>query len=293
MGRTDRKDQTMMPQNHALILEGGGMRGYFNAGVLDALMEEGMQFPYVIGVSAGAANALSYVSNQYERNKQIIEQWVCDPRYIGKRNLFTYGSIMNMDFIFHQMPQKYLPVDWDAFYGSPIHYLIGAFDLISGQTQWLEKQDVDEQADVLIASCSLPFISKIVRWHGHLLLDGGLVDAIPIQKSIQDGNQFHVICMTQNPGYVKRPTNLRLAKIFYRKYPKLLEALESRHRNYNEQVKLCEQLEREGKAIIIRPQKKVCVGRLERDRQKILDLYFEGRAETQKAIAHYRQLQTK
>lgn len=289
----ERTDQTMMPQGHALVLEGGGMRGYFNAGVLDALMEEGMQFPYVIGVSAGAANSFSYVSGQYERNKQIIEQWVCDPRYIGKRNLFTCGSVMNMDFIFREMPQRYLPVDWDSFYQSPIHYLVGAFDLISGQTRWLTKQDIDEQADVLIASCSLPFVSKIVRRQGRLLLDGGLVDAIPIHKSMQDGNGFHVICMTQNPGYVKQPNGMRLAKIFYRKYPKLIEALESRHRHYNEQVKLCEQLEREGKAIIIRPQKKVCVGRLERDRQKILDLYFEGRAETKKAIARYRQLQTK
>ncbi len=283
----------ILPEKTALVLEGGGMRGYFNAGVMDAFLEENIMFPYVIGVSAGAANAFSYVSAQFERNRKILENYVCEPCYISKRNFFKYGSIMNMDFMFRELPEEYIPIDWDSFKSSKTKFKVGCFDIISGDSKWFENKDMDGDITALRASCSLPIICKIVDFKGRKLLDGGLKSPIPIEKSIQDGNEFHFVVLTQNKGYIKKASNVAPMKIMYRKYPELVKTLKNRHENYNKQVEICEKLESEGRAIIIRPQKKICVGRLERDKNKMLDLYFEGKEEALKALQKYRNLQNK
>lgn len=273
-----------LPDKFSLILEGGGMRGFFSAGVMDAFFKADIMFPYVIGVSAGAANALSYISGQFGRNKNIIENYVSDKRYIGLRNIFTDKSILGFDFIFHEVPQKHCFFDWDKLKQSSTRFFTGAFDCETGKTIWYEKEELDENLDILKASCSIPFAAPIVLYKNKKLLDGGIVDAIPINKSLDDGNEFHVIILTRNKDYRKTPTNSLLAKILYRKYPKLIEALKNRHITYNKQLKQIQELEEQGKALIIRPSKPLQVDRIDTKKEKLLELYREGFEEAQSAI---------
>lgn len=267
----------LLPQGTALVLEGGGLRGYYSGGVLEAFMQRGLMFPYIAGVSAGAANALSYVSGQPMRNRRVIEYFVGDPRYVGKRNLLLHRSMFNFDFIFRTVPQQYLPIDWSIFEKQKTRFLTGAVDCETGKTIWFEKEAVTPQCEVSIASCSVPVISPIVHFQGLSLLDGGVTDPIPIEKSLADGNRFHVVVLTRNQGYQKSAfTHKGLLKLFYTRYPALVAAMLRRHEVYNRQLALCEQLEREGRAVILRPLKPLQVTRTRADIPQLLALHDEG-----------------
>ena len=275
----------VLPEGTALVLEGGGTRGFYSAGVFEAFLDAGIMFPYIIGVSAGSANALSYVSGQPGRNRQIVEHYVSDPRYVSKRNLLRYRSLFGMEFVFHEIPQKHIFWDWEMFRKQEIRFLTGATDCETGQTVWFEKCDLTPQIEAVMASCSIPFVSPIARYKGYSMLDGGVSDPIPIEKSVSDGNSFHVIVLTQNSGYRKEAfTHKTLLTLFYRKYPKFIFAMLRRHEAYNRQLELCERLEREGKAIIIRPLKPLQAGRADSNRQKLLALYDEGHEEGASAL---------
>lgn len=271
---------TVLPEGTALILEGGGTRGFYSAGVFEAFMDEGIMFPYIISVSAGAANALSYISGQRGRNRQVVEHYVADPRYVSRRNLLRYRSIFGMEFVFHEIPQKHVFMDWEMFKRQEIRFLTGAIDCHTGETVWFEKQDINPEIEAVMASCSVPLLAPIMPFKGYALLDGGIADPIPIEKSIADGNKFHVVILTRNQGYRKEAfTHRRLLKLFYRKYPKFVEVMLARHETYNRQLDLCERLEKEGKAVIIRPLKQLQVERTESNAEKLLMLYDEGHAE--------------
>ena len=275
----------VLPERTALVLEGGGTRGFYSAGVFEAFMDAGVMFPYVIGVSAGSANALSYVSGQPGRNRQIVEYYVSDTRYVSRRNLLRHRSLFGMEFVFHEIPQKHIFWDWEMFREQSIRFLSGAIDCETGQTVWFEKDCLSPQIEAVMASCSIPFVSPIVRYNGYSLLDGGISDPIPIEKSISDGNSYHVVVLTQNSGYRKEAfTHKALLKLFYRKYPKLIEAMLCRHEIYNRQLDLCERLASDGKATIIRPLKPLRVGRAESDRDKLLALHDEWHEEGAAAL---------
>ena len=279
-----KKYSTMLPKGTALVLEGGGVRAYYSAGVLEAFMEKGIMFPYIIGVSAGMGNALSYVSGQSGRNRILIEKYT-DHRYVGFRNLLKYGSIFGYDFIFGTIPQKLLFWDREAFNKNEARFFIGATDCRTAGAVWFEKHDLCENFIVARASCSVPFLSKIVNYNGLQLLDGGIAAPVPIDKSISDGNSFHVIVLTRNAGYSKPPVKYEsFLKLYYRKYPKLVETLITRHEAYEKQIALCEQLEQEGKAVVIRPQLPLKVGRITTNPDKILALYDEGLEEGRQVI---------
>lgn len=279
------KYKKMLPKGCALVLEGGGTRGFYTAGVLEAFMDAGIMFPYIVGVSAGAANVLSYVSGQKGRNREIIEHYVSDHRYLSYRNLVKYRSLFGYDFIFNKIPKEHLFWDKDIFNETDTKLLTGAIDCGTGQTIWFEKEDIIKNLDVVRASCSVPFLSKIVNYKGYSLLDGGLGSPVPIDKSIADGNKFHVVVLTRNEGYVKPAFEHKyLLKLFYSKYPKFIEVMLKRHEIYQKQMTICEQLKKEGKAIIIRPQEPLVVNRTGRDVQKLLNLYDEGHIEGEMAI---------
>jgi predicted patatin/cPLA2 family phospholipase len=276
----------ILPHGAALVLEGGGTRGFYSAGVFEAFMDAGIMFPYIAGVSAGAANALTYVAGQRMRNRVIVENYVHDSRYVSRRNLIRHGSIFGYDFIFGAIPEKHIFWDKEAFDSVDIRFLTGATDCATGETVWFEKHDITTPGfAVTRASCSVPLLSKIVRHNGLELLDGGVSDPIPIEKSLDDGNTFHVIVLTRNRGYIKHVVRYKPAlKLFYGKYPKLIDAIINRHNVYNRQLALCENLERDGKALIIRPQAPLAVGRTQSDTQKLLALYDEGHAEGKAAV---------
>ncbi len=268
-------------ENVGLVLEGGGMRGLYTCGVLEYFMENQLYFNYVIGVSAGACNAASYISRQQRRNEKVIIGFVKDWRYMSLRNLILSKSYFGMDFIFDEIPNQHVPFDFRTFYESPGVFLVGATDCQTGKPLYLNKDDLGAQFQALRASASLPMLSPIVNYKGYELLDGGISDSIPIKKSIQDGNTKNIIVLTRNKGYRKRPGKFNaLLKLTYKNYPQLIETMLNRYKNYNETLDYIEHLEDEGKALVIRPSNKLEVGRLEKDPQKLYRLLHQGYEDT-------------
>ncbi len=277
-------------KNVGLVLEGGGMRGLYTCGVLEYFMENDLYFNYVIGVSAGACNAVSYISRQQRRNEKVIIGFVKDWRYMSLRNLILSKSYFGMDFIFDEIPNKHVLFDFETFYKSPGVFLVGATDCRSGQPMYLNKNDLGEQFQALRASASLPMLSPIVSYKGYELLDGGISDSIPIKKSIKDGNTKNIIVLTRNKGYKKRPGKFNaLLKLKYRNYPQLIETMLNRYKNYNETLDYIDHLEKEGKAVVIRPSKELEVGRLEKDPQKLHRLLQQGYEDTKRSYERIRE----
>jgi len=237
-------------------------------------------FPYIIGVSAGAANALSYVSGQRDRNRVLAKNYLCLKEYVSLRNLLRHKSYFGYDFIFGTVPEKHLFWDKEIFDSTDIRFLTGAIDCTTGKTIWFEKREIAKRFKVMQASCSIPMLSQVVNYNGYELLDGGVSDPIPIEKSIEDGNNFHVIVLTRNQGYVCNAFRFKsLLNLFYRQYPRIIDAIMQRHEAYNRQMQICESLVNQGKAIILRPQKPLVVGRTTKDSTKLMALYDEGHDE--------------
>jgi predicted patatin/cPLA2 family phospholipase len=277
-------------ENIGLVLEGGGMRGVYTAGVLEYLMEQDMYFPYVIGVSAGACNATSYISKQRGRNKKVTIDYIHDKRYLSYRNLIRDKSIFGMDFIFNQLPNVLEPFDYAAFYSSEQRFAIGTTDAHTGEPVYYMKHELGpDTIPVIQASSSLPFVAQPVQFKGRTLFDGGLVDPIPVKKSINDGNERHVIILTKESGYRKTPFKQRwLAKSIYPKYDGLVNVLVSRSEIYNSTLELVDQLEREGKAFVIRPTTTLQVGRMEKNANKLKRLYDLGIEDARRLEARFK-----
>lgn len=275
----------MLRKGTALVLEGGGMRGFFSAGVFEAFMDEGIMFPYIAGVSAGAANALSYISGQRGRNRIVVEHYASSKDYVSYRNFLRCGSLFGYDFIFKTLPTKHLYFDSESFLNNKTRFLTGTTDCATGAAVWFEKHELSEDFIQITASCSVPLAAKKVRFCDMELLDGAVSEPIPIEKSIADGNDFHVIVLTRNHDYVAdAPKFTSLIKFFYRKHPKLVEKMLSRHEIYNRQLALCKKLVAEQKAIIIRPQLPLAVERTTTDTAKLLALFDEGHSEGKKVV---------
>lgn len=264
-------------RNVGLVLEGGGMRGLYTCGVLEYFMEKDLYFNYVIGVSAGACNAVSYISRQKGRNEKVIINFVKDWRYMSFRNLLLKKSYFGMDFIFDEIPHHHVPFDYATFQKSSCEFLIVATDCKTGKPIYLNKNDLGDKFLALRASSSLPMLSPIVNYNGYELLDGGLSDSIPIKKSICDGHTRNIIVLTRNEGYRKSPGKFStLLKLKYRNYPLLVDTMLNRYQTYNATLDYIAQLEKDGQAIVIRPSKKLAVDRLEKDPHKLHELLQNG-----------------
>lgn len=273
-----------------LVLEGGGMRGVYTAGLLDFFMEEGLYFPYVIGVSAGACNATSYISRQKGRNKIVNIDYIKDPRYISYRNLLKEKSLFGMDFIFDEIPNRLTPFDYDRFYSSEQRFVITTTDCHTGKPVYFEKHSCSNILSVLRASSSLPFLAQPVEYEGFTLLDGGVSDPIPVKKSIEDGNLRNVIVLTRNKGYRKKPFKMKLlARKMYPDYECLVGSLFRRHEVYNETLDYIEKLESENKAFVFRPSSPIKVSRIEKDRKKLDSLYEMGYEDAKRSICKLKE----
>jgi len=265
-----------LPRGVGLVLEGGGTHAFYTAGVLEAFMDVGVMFPYIASVSTASKVCLSYLSGQRGRNRLIVERLVGDPRYYNT-NIIKDRSLLNFDFIFNTIPKKYLYWDQNTFDRVQTRLLTGVLDCREGSTVWFEKASLGTDFIPTMASCSSPFLSKMVRFDNRELLEGGILDPIPIERSVADGNHFHVIVLTKNSGYVKNPTKISsVLRMAYHKYPHLVWALKAHHDAYNRQVLLAERLEREGRALIIRPHSTVDVSQIKAEPEKLLDLHDEG-----------------
>lgn len=260
-----------------LILEGGGMRGVFTCGVLDNLMDRGIRFPYTIGVSAGACNGLSYMSEQRGRGKfsniDLLEKY----RYIGLKQLIFKGNIMDFDLLFHKFPEEIIPYHYDKFAACKERFEMVTTSCRTGRACYYdEKMDPVRIIDIVKASSSLPFVSPISYVDGEPMLDGGIADSIPLLRARELGFDNNLVVLTRNKGYRKPQKPTTVPPFFYRKYPLLREAIRRRNALYNEQIDLVERLEDKGELVVIRPQKPITVDRIERDTRKLLDLYNEG-----------------
>lgn len=266
-------------QNIGLVLEGGGLRGVYTGGILEYFLENDIQFPYVVAVSAGACNAASYISKQFGRNQAVTVDYAGHPEYISFKRLIKHGELFNMDLIFDTIPNIENPFNYEAFFKSQQKFYIGTTDCKTGQTIYYEKNEIKPDLNkILRASCSLPMISPIVEYGTRPLLDGGISDPIPIGKSMEDGNEKHVIILTQCEGYIKEPVKRGKwwFKRKYKDYPGLIDIVERREKIYNGSIQMVNELEKEGKAFVFRPDDLRGVNRTERRRERLKDLYDHG-----------------
>ena len=260
----------------SLILEGGTLRPIFSAGVMDALLDNNITFPYCIGVSAGITNGVSYISKQKGRNLEVVTKYRNDKRYLGYRNFLRCKSIFGLDFVFDEIPNNLIPFDMDTYRKYPGKVLVGVTNAHTGKTEYLNGKDLDDKATMLRATCAIPLLFPVIKINGKEYYDGGLCDPIPIKKAIADGNTKHLIVLTQPKGYKKELSkkNILVAKLLNKKYPNLKTPLLNRHNHYNETVKFCEQLESEGKVLILRPEYNL--DSFEKDINKLKSSYDHG-----------------
>lgn len=269
-----------------LVLEGGGMRGVYTAGVLEYFLRRELRFPYVVGVSAGACNACSYISRQPGRNRQVTIGYVGDSRYLSVRNLFRERSMFGMKFIFDEIPKNLVPFDYDAFYQAPERFVVGATDAHTGEPVYEEKRAGIDLMPFVQASSSLPFASVPVQRDGRVLFDGGISDPIPLAKSAADGNRKHVVVLTRPEGYLKKPFRFeRLARMKYPRYPGLVLALVNRYRLYNDTLAEVERMERKGSAFVFRPSTAMPIGRMEKKPDRLEALYQLGSRDAEQQYA--------
>jgi len=265
-------------ENIGLILEGGGSRGIYTAGILRYLMEEEMYFPYTIGVSAGACNGSSYISRQIDRNKMVNIDLVNHPEYLSLRNLFKKGQLFGMDFLFDTVPKEIVPFDFKAFYEAEEEFVVGTTDCLTGEPVFYKKTDyAKDMLTLLRASSSLPAFAPAVPFENRVLMDGGIADPIPIKQSVQDGNSKNVVVLTRNRGYYKKPQSFGgYIRRKYRDYPGLVKALEQRHTVYNETLQYIFDEEKKGNVFVLCPSEKLNVGRVEKNKKKLTALYQQG-----------------
>ncbi|MBD7910703.1 MULTISPECIES: patatin family protein [Clostridium] len=262
----------------SLILEGGTFRPIFSAGVMDALLDNDIMFPYCIGVSAGITNGISYLSKQHKRNLEVLEKYRLDKRYLGIRNFFKCRSIFGLDFVFNEIPNKLNPFDMDTFMKYEGTALVGVTNAETGKTEYINAKELDDKCSILRATCAIPLFFPAIKVKDGFYYDGGLCDPIPIRKAIADGNEKHLIILTRPKEYRKTlGKSYKIAsKVIGRKYPNLIKPLLTRHELYNDTVRFCEKLEAEGKAIIIRPTIEQSIESFEKDILKLKQGWQNG-----------------
>ncbi|MBM7622099.1 putative patatin/cPLA2 family phospholipase [Bacillus tianshenii] len=273
--------------NSGLVLEGGGMRGVYTAGVLEYFMEKDLYFPYVIGVSAGACMAASYLSRQKGRNRQVNIDFVKDPRYLSYRNYWKKKQLFDMDFVFDEIPNKLVPYDYETFLQRTEQFVVVTTDCMTGEPIYYHMDEHGENMLQLIrASSSLPFVAPTVAYQDKFLLDGGIIDPIPIRKAQLDGFQKNVVIMTKPVGYKKKAS--RFSSLFkYKQYPIISEKLQTRYQLYNDTLDYIEKEKDQGTTFLIQPSKTLQVSRIEKNQQRLIDLYELG---WQDAKNNYEQL---
>lgn len=260
-----------------LVLEGGGMRGVFTCGVLDYFLDAGIYFPYVVGVSAGACNGLSYMSRQRGRARTSNIELLRDYKYIGLRFLPRQHSILNQDLLFEELPKRILPYDYEAYRQNPARFEMVTTNCLTGEACYLhEATNGVRLTRIARASSSLPYVCPVTFVDRTPMLDGGIVDSIPVLRAQAMGYERNVVVLTRNKGYRKTEKDINIPRFIYNRFPNLRKALSHRCACYNEQLELVERLESEGRILAIRPENPIKVGRMERNINRLIELYEEG-----------------
>jgi len=260
-----------------LILEGGGMRGAFTAGVLDFFMDRNIWIGDVYGVSAGSAQACNYLSNQKGRGIRLWTEYVHDRRYCSLHSLITTGDLFGAEMSYDLIPNHYDIYDYDEFLRRKGRFICVVTDIETGKPAYLHLKDMRKDIQMVRASCALPLVSNIVEIGGHKYLDGGLVDSIPIRRSIEEGHAKNIVVLTQDADYRKKPGHGQgIIRARYLKYPEIAKAVRVRHDMYNETVDFLRSEEQAGRAFVIRPDVRPDIGRVERNVGKLKALHASG-----------------
>lgn len=260
-----------------LVLEGGGMRGVYTAGVLDFFIDQDLYFSDIYGVSAGACHMCSYISQQRERAYRVNVDYLEDKNYCSMYSLLKTGNLFGAEMCYDKIPNELDPYDYEAFGRYKGNAYAVVTNIETGKAEYIRMEDMHKDIIAIQASASLPLVSKNVYINGVPYLDGGVADAIPIMKSLQDGNKKNVVIMTKEVGYRRKPSsNMTAIRFRYRKYPELVKDMERRHIVYNKTLDFLEEHEKKGHIFVIRPKEDCGVGRIEKDKDKLRTLYQMG-----------------
>ena len=260
----------------ALVLEGGAMRGMYTAAVLDVLMDEGIEVDAIYATSAGVLFGVNYLSGQKGRAIRYNKRFSRDKRYMGLYSLVTSGNIINRDFAFYEVPFTLEVFDDEAYKKSKTKMVATVTNVQTGGVEYMEIGSVLEQMEVLRAASAMPFVSHMVELDGQLYLDGGLSDSIPLKKCQEDGYERIVVVETRPEGYRKGKTNPIAAKVFYSKYPNLVETINNRYKAYNAILQEIEELDAKGEIVLVRPTKDLKLGRIESNPDRLQEMYDLG-----------------
>lgn len=259
-----------------LVLEGGAMRGMYTAGVLDTFLENNIEVDGIIGVSAGVLFGVNYLSKQKGRVIRYNKRFINDRRYMGLWSLLTTGNIINKEFSFYEVPQKLDVFDNDTFMKSKIDFWAIVTNMETGNAEYIKLDDLFAQMEVLRATSAMPYVSKIVELENGKYLDGGISDSIPVEKCKELGFDKVIVVLTRPLDYRKRKPKEFLAKTYYRKYPKFAKTLNNRYKMYNETVEKIIDMENKKEIFVIRPTRLVKVKRIEKDPNKLQEMYELG-----------------
>ncbi len=271
-------NEQMQNTTTALVLEGGGMRAIFTAGVIDGLLDMGFSPDVCYAVSAGAGHACSFFSGQRGRAARVVLENMHDKRYLGLYSLLTTGDLFGADFIYNEISFHLDPIDINAFNAHKGSFFAVLTNCLTGRAEYREVRRMPDDIAPVRASSSLPLVSRMVEIDGIPYLDGGIVDSIPIERALsQHPNTKALIVLTQHQGYRKEASSsAKLMRLFYRSYPALVEAMGNRHIHYNAQLEAAEKAAADGKALILRPASPLGIKRTERDREKLEQGYEIG-----------------
>ncbi len=266
-----------MIEDVGLVLEGGGMRGLYTAGILDFFIDKGIYFKNCVGVSAGVCHATSYYCKQRGRAFHVSVDYLDDKNYCGAYSLLTTGNFFNVDMVYGKIPQRLYPLDNAAFKKSEVNLYAAVTNCRTGRAEYLKIKDVYKDLKAVRASASLPLMAHKVEIDGEKYLDGGISDSIPIKKSVELGFKKNMVILTQPRDYKKSPNSLYgVIKIKYFKYKGLLESIKNRHLVYNDTLEYIYKQEKEGNIFIISPEKPLGIGRTEKNKSKLEEIYKLG-----------------
>lgn len=263
----------------SLILEGGGMRGVYTAGVLDFFLDKNIEFDAVFGVSAGACTACSYLSKQRGRAYAVFTDYLNDDRYLSIKSLLKTGNAFGTEFIFDTIPNELNLYDYREFNKYNGRFYAVATDIVTGEAIYHPVTNLKANGDAAYvhASMSLPLISQTVEADGKKMLDGGIADSIPIQKAYDLGYRKNIVILTQCNGYRKKKTPIiPIIEANYHNYPGIIKAMNNRHLNYNNSLNLINLLKHTNECFVIQPKEPVNISRLEKNQDKLYDLYLKG-----------------
>ena len=273
-----------------LVLEGGAMRSLYTSGVLDVFMNNNIDIDCTVGVSAGALVGSNYVSNQKGRTANININYCKDSKYIGVGAIKNNKGLIGFDYLFGEIA-KDNPFDEKEFFSTKKRFVTGVTNCITGKTEYFDK-DLKNTYKLLQASSSMPLVSKIVEINGKPYLDGAIDCNVPIDWALDQGYEKIVVVLTRNKEYRKQPLSNKMKKMYnlvYKKYPNLLKTMYDRPNKYNETYDEIEKLERENRIFVFRPKNNVDISRLERDQDKLRDLYEEGIDEAEKQLENLKK----